>query len=209
MSRFQQEPKLPKMELIPPRNAEVEGVFRQPGPFNGRIIYTETVIDVEATKASARIKKDAQGNEIWKKHPTGEPAYPILVKDTKYKSVRYILGANNIGRHVKRIYNFEPTPAELAELARRDAERDFLREFVTEAVSQGLTPAQVVAKVKADTLGAGESPDAVDLDLTEEIVAQAAAELDADVMTRPEDEEGVGAITEAEKPKRRKKGAAA
>ena len=58
-------PRLPKMELIPPAGADVDGVFKEAGsPLDGRIIYTETVVDVDATKASAKIKLDAQGNRL-------------------------------------------------------------------------------------------------------------------------------------------------
>lgn len=200
--KLAQAPKLPKMELIPPQGAEVDGVFRQTGsPHDGRIIYTETVLDVAATKASARPKLDANGNEIWKKHPTtGEAQYPILVKDTKWKDVRYILNGQEIGRNVKRIYNFEPTAEELRELARKQAERDFMREFVSAAVDAGMSPAEVVAKIKADTLSPGEDPDAVELDVTEEAVAEVMADLGGDVMEREDDDEVV-----AVEPKRGRK----
>ena len=199
-------PKLPKMELIPPRGAEVEGVFRRPGsPHDGRIIYTETVLDVEATKASATPKLDSQGNEIWKKHSTtGEPLYPILVKTTKYKDIRYILQPQEVGRNVKKVYHFEPTAAELKLIAQKEAERNFLEDFVSAAAASGMSAAELVAKLKADTLGEGEDPDAVELDVTEEIVAEAMANLGGDVIERPDDEETV-AVTEKQKRSKKKK----
>lgn len=201
-------PKLPKMELIPPREAEVEGVFRSPGSaHHGRIIYTQRVLDVEATKASAKIKLDAQGNEVWKKHPTtGEAQYPMLVKETKYKDVRYVLHGQEIGRNVKKIYNFEPTAEELAALERREAERTWQETFFAEAAASGMSPAELIARIKRDTLSEGEHEDAVELDLTEEVVAERmkAAQADAEeLISRPADEETVSVDETAAKAKRR------
>lgn len=188
-------PTLPALELIPPREADVEGVFKMPGSsFHNRIIYTETEVDLEATKASARIKTDKNGNEIWKRNAaTGEPLYPILVKEVTYRRRRYVLNADNRNRHVKKIYNFEPTAAELATIAQKEAEQTFFRDFVAEAAKAGLSAAQLVARLKADIVGPGENPDAVELDVTEEVIAAEMAKLDGDMINRPDgDEEAIG-----------------
>lgn len=195
---------LPKMELIPPRNAEVDGIFRQPGsPHNGRIIYTEKTVDVEATKNSAydengnlRIKKDpVTGKERWKRAPNGEPLYPMIHKEVKFKTQRFILQGNEVSRSVKKVYNFEPTQAELDELERREKEQHFLRDFVASAVEAGLTPGEVIQQIKLDTLGPDEDPDAVDLDVTEEVVAEAMAEFDElEMLERDDDAEDEVAV---------------
>ena len=192
-------PKLPKMELIPPKEAEVEGVYQEEGPFKGRIIYTERVLDVEATKASAKVRKDADGNEVWKKHPTtGEAIYPILDKEVKTRDIRYILVPNNRARTVKKITNFEITAEERAELERREAEKTFLQDFIAAALDEGLSPADVVARIKADTLGDDESLDQVEIDVTEAVVEEAAAEMGVDMIER--NDEDVVSVEEGHKP---------
>lgn len=192
-SVFTRPNKLPKMELIPPDDAEVEGVFRQPtSHLNGRIIYTAVEVDIPATKASKKVRLDEHGNELWKRHPTtGEKVYPLFRGETKYKKVRYVLNEQPVSRSVKKIYNFEPTPEELAELERRDAERDWQREFFRQAADSGLTPADVIAKIKADTFGDED----VELDVTEEVVAEMMAESDdSDMIERPDEEDGLIAV---------------
>lgn len=195
--------KLPRMELIPPADADVEGVFRGDGPLKNRIIYTRRTIDVQATKASAKVKTDAAGNEVWKKHPvTGEPQYPMLVKETKWRTERFVLVANETARTVKKVRNFEPTAKELEDLARREAEANFLKDFVSEAVAQGLTPAQVVGEVRRSVMAPGEDPEAVEVlhdgeEITEEVVAKLAAEAEEDLevvemLTRSDEGDEVG-----------------
>jgi len=182
------------MELIPPREAEVEGVFRQPGSsHDGRIIYTETVVDVEATKASAKVKIGPDGQEVWKKAPgTGEPLYPILVKETKFKTIRYILNGQEVGRNVKKVYNFEMTDEERETLKRKEAERDFLTDFVQAAVAEGMTAGELLQQIKRQTLD-GEAEDSVELDLTETVIAEKmAAEVSTDMIERPADEADLG-----------------
>lgn len=192
--------KLPKVELIPPREADVEGVFRQDGHvFNGRIIYTERVVDRDATKATKRVKTDPQGNEIWKKSPGGEPLYPIYDMKVQYKTDRYILNEQG-GRNVKKVRNFEPTPEELRELARKDAEANFFREFVAAAVSEGLSAAELVQRMKSDIVGPGGDPDAVDIDVTERAIAEVAAELGGDTIERTDDEDSYVALAAGEVP---------
>ena len=172
---------LPKMELIPPVNADVEGVFRAEGRFKGRIIYTSQVIDAAATKKSARIKTDKDGNDIWKRHPsTGEPQYPKMVKDIIMRTKRYILVGNDVARTVKMVENFEPTAQELEDIKTREAEADFMKMFVTEAVANGLTAAQVVQRIKADALEPGEDAELQHKgeEITEEVVQRLAKEAD-------------------------------
>jgi len=194
-------PTLPAMELIPPREADVEGVFKQPGSaHHNRIIYTETELDLEATKASAKVKLDANGNEVWKKNPnTGEAIYPILVKTPVYRQRRYVLWGDDRNRHVKKVYHFEMTAQELAEVKQKEAEATFFRDFVAEAAKAGLTAAQVIAKIKADILGPGEQD--VELSVTEEVVAAEMAKLDSDMIERPEaEDENVGIGEDDETP---------
>ena len=188
-------PKLPAMELIPPRDAEVEGVFRQHGSVhNNRIIYFETTLDVAATKATARIKTDKAGNEVWKRNQaTGEPIYPILVKTPVMQTRRFVLWPDNRNRHVKKVYHFEPTAEELQAIAQKEAEQTFFRDFVAESAKAGLTAAEVVARIKASILEPDERADQVELSVTEDVVAEMMAESDG-LMDRPEqpdEDEGV------------------
>lgn len=186
-------PKLPKMDLVPPQDAEVEGVFR-PGkghPFHNRIIYTQRVIDRAATLKTKRIKRDAQGNELWKKHATtGEPIYPIMEMDVVYKTDRYILNAQERARNVKKVRNFEMTAEERAHLERKDAEANFFREFVQAAVAEGLTAAEVLRRMKQD-IAPGAPEDALDIGVTERAVQEVAAQIAPDVLKRPEEEDAV------------------
>lgn len=175
-------PQLPALELKPPREAEVEGVFKMPGSVHhNRIIYSEVVLDAEATRKTAKVKTDKQGNEVWKRNPvSGEPIYPIITKQEVFVRRRYVLFADNRNRHVKRVYHFEPTLEELAEIKQREAETTFFRDFVAEAAKAGLTAAQVIARIKADILGPGEHADQVETTLTEEVVAAEMAKLAED-----------------------------
>jgi hypothetical protein len=201
-------PQLPKMELIPPRAAKVEGVFRQPGSVHDqKIIYTEVMADIEATKAAATTKLDHEGKEVWKKHPTtGVAMYPIRVAELQFRPRRYVLLGNNRFRQVKRVYNFEPTQAELDLLAQQDAERDFFEGFVKEAVKAGMTPAQLVARLTADLKGDDAE---IEIDVTEEMVAAKMDELgvgaDMEVMTRPDDDDTVSVEPEPRQRGRKRK----
>lgn len=210
--------KLPPMQLIPPREAEAEGVVREEGPFKNRIIYTETVLDIEATKESAQVKLDAQGNEVWKKHPTtGEAQYPILKKTPVFKTIRYILVPNEHARTVKKIQNFEMTAEEKRELERREKESNFLADFIREAVKAGFTPAEVVRRMRGDLTDDGEDPDAVDIGVTEEEAEALASAVssDAEGMLDRDDDDAVAIepgtanpevpFDEAQKPPKRRK----
>lgn len=192
-------PKLPSMELIPPRDAQLEGVFRQAGSVhNNRIIYFETTLDIAATKASARVKTDKNGNEVWKRNPSsGEPMYPILVKTPVMQTRRFVLWPDNRNRHVKKVYHFEPTAEELKAIAQKEAEQAFFRDFVEEAARNGLTAAQVIAAIKADIKGPEEADDQVELSVTEEAVGEIMAGLDGGLMERSEQaDEQVGVSDE-------------
>jgi len=199
-------PKLPKMELIAPRGAKVEGVHQTDDlsdPHRGKIIYTERVIDVVATKASATVRKDADGKEVWKKHQsTGEAQYPILDKVVQWKDVRYVLFGQDVGRHVKRVYKFEATAEELAELEVREREKTFLADFVRAAAEEGLTAAEVVRKIKEDTLGLGEALEQVEIDVTEEVVAEAIAEAAPVTMIERTDEDDTVGVADAQAPEK-------
>ena len=200
--------KLPKMELVPPRGADVEGIFRQSGsPHNGRIIYTVVEVDPVATKATKAIKLDAAGNEVWKRHPTtGEPLYPMLKKTVTYRTRRFVLYGQEVGRHVKMVEHFEPTAEELAALAQKDAERDFFAEFVREAAKSGLSAAQIVQKIKADTLADGESAEAVELDVTEDAIADVLADMGSgEMLERTDDEDSFVSVSEEPEPEQRRK----
>lgn len=206
---------LPALTLVPPKSADVEGVFRQKGsPFDNRVIYTEVVPDIPATKAAKTIKRDPiTGEEMWKKNGQGEPLYPIHVVKLHWKTIRYVL-KEVAGRHVKRVQNFEMSEAEKAHEAAKDAERNFLRDFVREAAKANLSPGELVARLKADIVG--DEP-GVEIDVTEEVIAREMAAAgedipDDDVIDRPDDEEGVGALSADDmpepttpKPRRRRK----
>lgn len=185
---------LPPVALKPPRGSNVVGVFRTDAPahkvHDERIIYEERMLDVEATKATKRIRLDGEGKEIWKKGPNGEALYPFFELDLQYKVRRYVLLGLDSSRHVKRVYNFEPTAEELADIAAREAEKTFLRDFVKEAAAAGLTAGQLVARLKADIMGTDADPSAVSLGVTEEIVEREMAllEEEADAIERPADE---------------------
>jgi hypothetical protein len=190
-------PTLPALELKPPRKAEVEGVFKMPGSaHHNRIIYSEVVVDAEATMKSARVKTDKQGNEIWKRNPTtGEAIYPFIVKDVVMVRKRFVLLPDNRNRHVKKVYHFEPTAEEITELAQREAETTFFRDFVKEAAKAGLTAAQVISRIKADIVGPGEDVDQVEPSITEDVVAAEMAKLEEEeggVVERAEDGDALG-----------------
>lgn len=197
------------MELIPPQGADVEGVFQGAGIHNGRIIYTEVVPDIDAIKASSRVKREnlgvddegetIWGAEIWKKHTgSGEKMYPMLVKDgTLTKKIRYVLNPQEVGRNVKKVYNFEPTPEEIEALAVKDAERNFFEEFVQAAVAEGMTAAEVVQRIKRDTLGEGEDMEAVDIGVTTEAIEEIVADrVSADMITRDDEDDTVSVTAE-------------
>jgi len=187
---------LPPVPLRPPRGAEVEGVFRDASSVHDqKIIYTETVLDVPGTKASARPKLDEKGNEVWKRSVSGEPLYQILVKDVKYKTIRYVLQEMN-GRHVKRVYHFEMTPEERAEIERREAEANFFKEFVRESSAAGISAAELVQVIKRQILG-DEPEDSVEIDVTEEAIAAMQQEilgedLESELMASMSDGEALG-----------------
>ena len=146
-------PSLPGLELKPPREAVVEGVFRQQGSVHdGRIIYTERMLDTVATKATKRIKKDAEGKELWKRAANGEPLYPMYEMDLVYRDRRYVLFADNRNRHVKRVYQFEATAEELATAAQQDAEAERSQESESYVAHQWVTSKEQVmpAAVAAD-----------------------------------------------------------
>lgn len=174
---------LPDMKLVPPREAEVEDVIRdKDSPWEGRIIYTETVLDVEATKASAVIKTEKRMNsagelvevEVWKKSPDGTPQYPMLRKTPKFKQIRYILVPNNLARTVKKVTQFEMTAEEKREVERRAREANFFEEFVREAVAQGMTARDVISMIAGQAAEDGEHPAAIDLGVTEDDIEEMA-----------------------------------
>jgi len=198
-------PTLPPLGLKPPRKSKVEGVFREPGSaHNDKIIYTEHVLDVAASKAAKRVKIDpVTGQEVWKKNTAGEPIYPILVRNEQFTTRRFVL-LETPGRHVRKVYNFESTPEELEAVARQEREQDFFRGFVAEAVKAGLTPAQLIARIKADLAEPGEEPDQVESSITEEAVAKVMDEIEEEMTSMPDlEREDTAPVATAEKPKRR------
>ena len=142
---------IPKLRpaLIPPREARPVGVHD-----DGRTIYEMEKFDLEATVANKRQAIDPETSEpMYRKHPTtGEKLYPVMVTESVFSTVRFVLERSPRG-HVRMDQNFEGTPEEKAADTKKQKASDFSEKLAQLAAERGVDPEAVIEKVMEEAEG--------------------------------------------------------